>query len=67
MNGYKTTRVWIIDNKLVVADTIEDAISLYKKYYNNHYTSSISPDIKNVKAVGNASMVRDYDAIIKEE
>lgn len=67
MNGYKTTRVWIVDNKLVVADTIEDAISLYKKYYNNHYATTISSDITNVEAVGNASMLRDYEAIIKEE
>ena len=67
MNGWTHTRVWIVNDKLVVANTIEDAISLYKKYYNNGGINTESPDITNVEAVSNGSILKDYDAIIKEE
>lgn len=32
MKGYDLTKVWDINSKLVVADTIEDAIKLYRIY-----------------------------------
>lgn len=62
MNGCKLTQVWLVNEKLVVADTIEDAIALYKNYYNN----AILPDITKVEAIDNSSILKDYKAIIKE-
>lgn len=62
MNGCKLTQVWLVNEKLVVADTIEDAIALYKNYYNN----AIPPDITKVEAIANSSILKDYKAIIKE-
>lgn len=62
MNGCRLTQVWLVNEKLVVADTIEDAISLYKKYYDN----AIPPDITKVEAIANNSILKDYKAIIKE-
>lgn len=32
MRGYKLTEVYRIDGHLVVADSIEDAVKLYRKY-----------------------------------
>lgn len=32
MRGWTTTDIWIVNNKVVIADTIEEAISLYKEY-----------------------------------
>lgn len=67
MNGCTTIRVWIVNDKLVVANTIEDAISLYKKYYDNGCVNAESPDITKIEAVSNGSILKNYDAIIKEE
>ena len=38
------SKVWRIDYNMVVADTIEEAISMYKEYYND-------TEIKNIRAV----------------
>lgn len=62
MTDCRLTQVWLVNEKLVVADTIEDAISLYKKYYDN----PIPPDITKVEAIANNSILKDYKAIIKE-
>ena len=32
-----TTRVWNIDNQIVVADTIEEAIAIRKEYDKDYY------------------------------
>ena len=32
MDGWTLTKVWRVNGKLVVADTIEKAIELYRKY-----------------------------------
>lgn len=63
MNGYKFTRVWEIDGHLVVAPTIEEAIELYRSYMGKEYHD----EPKNIWAVGNSDVCRNYDAIIKEE
>ena len=58
--GYNYTRIWKINNQLVVADTIEDAISLYKIYTND----SVS-DITNIVAIGNGNIPQNFFAIVK--
>lgn len=60
MNGWTLTKVWLIDHKLVVADTIEEAIALFKKRIDNSFYEP-----KEIKAVS-ADVYKDYDALIKE-
>ena len=62
MDGWKLTRVWQIDHKLVVAKTIEDAIALFKTYMGE----DLIGEPKNVRAIGNDNYIADYDALIKE-
>lgn len=35
MNGWTTTHIWIVNGKMVVAYTIEEALSLYRKSTNS--------------------------------
>ena len=35
MNGWKLTKVWQVDHKLVIADTINEAVELFKAYMCN--------------------------------
>lgn len=62
MNGWKFTRVWRIDNKLVVADTVEDATATYKTYMGKNCDE---PTL--IIAIGTDTLLKDYDAIIKED
>lgn len=55
MNGWTITKVWEIDEHLIVAPTIEDAISLFKTYMGKDYRD----EPKNITC-------RSYSAIIKE-
>ena len=58
MVGY--TKVWKINNDLVVADSIEDAISLYKERYD--YPSNFIHSIEAVNLSGNT--IKNNDAIV---
>ena len=63
MKYTKTTRIWEINtSKLVVADTLDEAIKLWKSFYN------IEEDPTCISAVGSLidGRTRDYDAIIKD-
>ena len=46
----KYTRVWEIDGTLVVADTIEDAVALYRKSYKYDH-NYVCMDIDSVEIV----------------
>lgn len=59
MNGWTTTKVFDIDGHLVVADSIEEAIELFRIYVDNGF------DPRSVSSV--KSCTGDYGAIIKEE
>ena len=63
MNGYDLTRVWEIDEHLVVADSIEDAIALMRIYckLDKFYEPTC------VKAVSTGVLIKNYDALIKEK
>lgn len=61
MNGYRLTKVFKIDNNLVIGDSIEDAIQLYKSYINDDFI-----EIKNVEAVSGDMFGLNTGAIIKE-
>ena len=62
MNGWDLTKVWQVDQKLVVAKTIEDAITLFKTYMGEDYRD----EPKKVRAVGSDNFIVDYNALIKE-
>ena len=47
MNGCKMTKVFRFNNEqLVIGDTMEDAISVFRKYYNGSFA-----EIKSIEAV----------------
>ena len=54
----RTTRVWLVENTPVVADTVSLAIALW----HSHFNTAIEPD--SVIAVGRD---RHYDAIIEDK
>ena len=63
MNGWKFTRVWQVDHKLVVADTINEAVELFKVYMGKDYHDE--PDM--VTCIGTNTALCDRSALIKEE
>lgn len=61
---YTYTRLWRINHKLIVADTIEDAIILYKAWSENtHYEID---DITKIQAIGDFQIPEDFDVLIKD-
>jgi hypothetical protein len=60
-----TTRVWNIDNQLVVADTIEEAIAIRKEYDKDYYDHSTINEVKLV-TIENCLTIVNF-AIKKEE
>lgn len=58
MNGYILTKVFEINKTLVVADSIEDAIRVYKL--------RSEQEIRDVCEVGSSGVIRDYYAIMAE-
>lgn len=61
---YTYTRLWRINHKLIVADTIEDAIILYKAWSENtHYEID---DITKIQAIGDSQIPENFDVLIKD-
>lgn len=63
MNGWTLTKVWQVDHKLVVADTISEAVELFKVYMGQDYYD----EPYEVKSIGIGSAPCDHNALIKEE
>ena len=63
MNGWKFTKVWQVDHKLVVADTISEAVELFKAYMGNDYRD----EPYSVQAISTNRALSDSNALIKEE
>lgn len=61
MNGYKLTRIWVVNNKMVVAYTIEEAIELYRKYVN----TEVEVEVETVELL--RRNVTNYMAIISDK
>ena len=60
--NYKYTRIWRVEHKLIIADTIDEAIEVYRAWCG----SIGSPkDITNIKAVGDSQIPENFDALIK--
>lgn len=58
---FKYTRLYRINHKLVVADTLEEAIELYKLC--NGETAS--NDILYIKAIGDGQIPERYDVLVR--
>jgi hypothetical protein len=56
------TKVWNVNEQLVVADTIEEAIQTYRAYYKQF--DDLVPSIEHIDAISNRT---NYGAIIKSE
>lgn len=59
MNGWRLTKVWNVDGKMFVADTITEAIELYKVYHDT------DRDPVSVTMVGGCGMSNSC-AVIRE-
>ena len=63
MNGCRLTKVFRFNNtQLVVADCLEDAITTFRKYYEDKFV-----DIKSIEAVNGDSFGLSDSALILEE
>ena len=60
-----TTRVWNIDDQLVVADTIEEAIAIRKEYDKDYYDHNTINEVKLV-TIENCLTIVNF-AIKREE
>lgn len=58
------TKIWRIEHKLVIADTIEEAIEVYKTWAKS-VGDFISTDITAIKAIGDNQIPEDFNALIK--
>lgn len=63
--GYTYTRIWRVEHKLVVADTIEEAVEIYKTWAES-IGDLMTTDITTIKAVGDNQIPEEFDAIIKK-
>ena len=61
--NYKYTKIWRVEHKLIIADTIEDAIEVYKAWCKEF---SYPEDITNIKAIGDNQIPENFDALIKK-
>lgn len=61
---YRHTRIWRIQHKLVVADTIEEAIVVYKAWAET-MTGVTPTDITSIEAIGDNQIPENFDALIK--
>lgn len=60
---YKYTKIWRVNEKLIISDTIEEAIKLYKLWAKEFNKST---DIINVKAIGDNQIPENYDVMISD-
>ena len=62
---YTYTRIWRVEHKLVIADTIEEAIEVYKTW-SESMSNSMSTDITTIKAIGDNQIPENFNALIKK-
>ena len=60
---YRYTRIWRVEHKLVIADTIEEAIEVYKTWAESMGNLT---DITTIKAIGDNQISENFDALIKK-
>ena len=62
--NYTYTRIWRVEHKLIVANTIEEAIEVYKTWAES-VGNVIPTDITTIKAIGDNQIPENFDALIK--
>ena len=62
--NYRYTRIWNVQHKLIVADTIEEAIAVYKAWAETMKGVTLT-DITSIKAIGDNQIPENFDALIK--
>lgn len=62
---YRYTRIWRVEHKLVIANTIEEAIKVYKTWAES-LSNVMSTDITTIKAIGDNQIPENFDALIKK-
>ena len=62
MNDIVHINIYMVEEKLVVANTMQEAIGIWTEYMESHR------DPRSVKQIGNRSVVcQDYDALIRKQ
>lgn len=62
MNDIVHIKIYLVEDKLVVAQTMREALAIWTEYMELHR------DPKFVKQVGNgAAVFQDYDALIRKQ
>lgn len=64
--NYRYIRIWRVEHKLVIADTIEEAIEVYKTWAES-MRDVIPTDITTIKAIGDNQIPENFDALIKSK
>ena len=64
-SNYTYTRIWRVEHKLVVADTIEEAIEVYKSWIKS-IRDLMPTDITTIKAISDNQIPENFDALIKK-
>ena len=62
---YTFTRIWRVNHRLVIANTIEEAVELYKSWAKNSNDED-DQNITRLIAVGDSQIPENFDAIIKD-
>lgn len=60
MSNITTTYVYLVNQRLVVAKNIVEAVGIYKEYY------SSSPEIESVQLVKDGQVISSADALIRK-
>lgn len=60
MKGWRFTKVWQVDHKLVVADTINEAVEIFKAYMGKDYLD----EPVEIKRIGTDTAISDRDVLI---
>lgn len=63
MNGWRFTKVWQVDHKLVIADTVDEAVELFKAYMGKDY----SDEPYEIRRIGTNTAMCDHNALINED
>lgn len=63
--NYKITGIWRINHELVIANTIEEAIELYKTWFGS-IEKNCEAEIKEVKRIGDNQIPERFGALIKD-
>lgn len=59
MNGYTFTKVWNVNGRLVVADTINEAVSLFKMFADDNEPDSVERIFGDTRSISSDALIRE--------